>query len=104
MIQADVEERSQLAQQLFPRSGDDVAALIAHVQSEQRSLRERNLAVWALGQLRDPRALPVLEAAYTGEPCNHDLFLCQRELSKAMGLCRGETPNILFIHARREQE
>jgi len=102
-IQTGVEERSQLAQESFSRPGDDVGALIAYVQSEQHSLRERNQAVWALGQLRDPRAVPLLEAAYTGEPCSHDLFLCQRELGKALKLCRGETPNFLFIRTRRVQ-
>lgn len=101
MIQGGVEEYSAEAQQCFPAPGDDVEALIRYVQSEQHSLGERNRAVWALGQLRDPRALPVLEAAFTGEPCDHARFLCQRELEKAIELCHGETPNFLFIHARK---
>lgn len=75
-IQSDVEKSSQVAQEVFPHPGDDVAALMAIVESAQHSLRERNQAVWALGHLRDPRALSVLEAAYTGEPCDHSRFLC----------------------------
>ena len=76
------------------------------LRSEQRSPHERNEAVWALGQLRDPRALPVLESAYAssyaGTPCNPNLFLCQYGLDKAIEAC--ETPNILFIHTRRAQQ
>jgi hypothetical protein len=102
-IQSDVDEFSARAQASFPSPGDDVSALIAYVQSDRHSLRERNHAVWSLGQLRDSRALPVLEAAFTGEPCHHDVALCQRELKKAIALCRGEAPNILFIRARRSR-
>jgi len=34
------------------------------------------------------RALPVLESFYTGGECEHDKFLCQRELSKAIYGCK----------------
>ena len=37
-------------------SGDRVEALIAYLQSEEHSLRNRNRAVWALGQIGDDRA------------------------------------------------
>ncbi len=70
-------------------AGDRVEALIAYVNSESHSLRDRNHAVWALGQIGDRRALPVLEGFYTGGPCNHDKYLCQRELQKAIKLCKG---------------
>ena len=69
--------------------GDQVSALIAYVDAPAHSLRERDRAVWALGQLGDARALPVLEKYATGEPCDHDHALCQRELTKATELCRG---------------
>ncbi len=70
-------------------AGDRIEALMAYVNSENHSLRERNRAVWALGQIGDERALPALERFYTGQPCNHDTSLCQRELGKAVKLCKG---------------
>jgi hypothetical protein len=103
-IQDEVERFSAQAQRDFPTSGDEVEALLVYMQSGEHSLRARNLAVWTLGQLRDPRALPALEAAYTGGECNHDLHLCQRELKKAIDLCRGETPNFLLIRTPKARE
>ena len=35
------------------------------------------------------RSLPVLEAVYTGEPCDHEEVLCQYELEKAIKRCGG---------------
>ena len=70
-------------------SGDQVEALVAFVEAPTHSLHERNRAVWALGQLGDARALPVLERHFTAKACDHDRALCQRELGKALELCRG---------------
>jgi hypothetical protein len=69
--------------------GDKIEALIAYVNSERHSLRDRNRAVWALGQLGEKQALPTLQKFYTGLPCDHNRYLCQRELKKAIELCRG---------------
>ena len=103
-IQSSLDEHSTIAQQAHPHPGDDLAALIAYLESDSHSPREKNQAVWALGQLRDSRALPALERYYTGQPCNHDEFICQRELAKAIELCQGQAPNILFIKARQQAE
>jgi len=70
-------------------AGDRIEALMAYVNSDDHTLRERNHAVWALGQIGDERALPVLERFNTGQPCNHDTSLCQRELGRAIKLCKG---------------
>ena len=86
-IRSSVKEISAEATQQYP--GDRIEALITYVNSENHSLRQRNLAVWALGQIGDERALPVLEKSYTGGPCDHDNCLCQRELQKAVKLCKG---------------
>ena len=64
-------------------------ALIEYMNSESHPLKERNRAVWALGRLRDPRALPALEGVYTGDLCEHARFLCQYELEKAIKRCGG---------------
>lgn len=87
MIASGVRTAREAALQEHP--GDPVAALTAYVDTSTHGRRERNRAVWALGQLGDPRALPVLEKHYTGGPCQHDRALCQHELAKAIRLCRG---------------
>jgi hypothetical protein len=71
--------------------GDRVEALIAQVDCETCNLDNRNHAVWALGQLRDERALPVLYKHYTGKPCNHMRQICQYELSKAIKWTEGNS-------------
>jgi hypothetical protein len=58
---------SRKAQSQFP--GKRVEALIALVQCQSCDRRDRNSAVWALGQLDDQRALPVLESCYAGNHC-----------------------------------
>jgi hypothetical protein len=70
--------------------GDRVDALIAYASCEEHSLRERNRAVWALGQLGDQRALPFLRSL-EGGTCDHEHRLCQREIRKAIRLCQGAT-------------
>lgn len=92
LISTGVHAAGQAALRDHP--GDRVLALIAYVDSPHHSFRERNRAVWALGQLGDRRALPVLEKHFTGEACDHQRRLCQYELRKALELCRGGT-NIL---------
>ena len=67
--------------------GDRIEAVLAYIESDSHSLRERNKAVWALGYLGDKRALPVLKKYYTGPPCDHDKYLCQGELEKAIKKC-----------------
>ena len=86
-IRSSVKEMSAIATRQYP--GDRIEALVRYVDSENHSLRERNRAVWALGQIGDERALPALEKLYTGEPCDHDNSLCQRELQRAITACKG---------------
>ncbi|MHC4741695.1 MAG: hypothetical protein ACYS8Z_07280 [Planctomycetota bacterium] len=69
----------------FP--GDKVEAVLGYIESDRYSLKERNKAVWALGYLGDKRALPVLKKHFTGGPCDHDKYLCQGELAKAIKKC-----------------
>mgnify|MGYP000218033278 CR=1 FL=1 len=88
-IHASVERYCSVAQAAHPHPGDDVAALIDFVKSDEHSLADRNLAVWTLGRLRDSAALPALESFYTGGECDHDTRLCQGELWKAIVLCGG---------------
>lgn len=78
----------------FP--GDKVEALVAYLDSEGPSLRDKNHAIWALGRFRDPRALPALEKLVTGQPCDHAHYVCQYELKKAIENCSGQTLNPYF--------
>ena len=83
------EQYCAVAQQAHPHPSDDIASLSDFMNSEDHSLRERNLATWTLGQRRDPAALPALESVYTAQECDHDTQLCQHELRKAIKLCGG---------------
>jgi hypothetical protein len=74
--------------------GDCVEALVNQLEDENRGYRDRNHAIWALGQLGDARALPALNAFYTGviperEPL--DEMISQYELRKALALANGGT-------------
>jgi len=89
--------RSVSAEAVQELPGDQIPALMTYVESPKHSFRERNRAVWALGQLGDPRALPVLNRYFTGAPCDHEHALCQYELSKAIRLCKGGTNITAFF-------
>ncbi|HOX25700.1 MAG TPA: hypothetical protein PLL30_10975 [Candidatus Krumholzibacteria bacterium] len=86
-IGGDVRVAARDAQARF--GGGAVAALSAVATSVDAPLDERNRAIWALGQLGDPAALPVLERLQTGAGCQHDRAVCQREVHKAIAACRG---------------
>ena len=86
-ITSGVKAISAEANEEFP--GDRIEALIKYAGSENHSLRQRNKTVWALGQIGDERALSALRKWYIGGPCDHDEFLCQHELQKAITLCQG---------------
>ncbi|MBZ5581994.1 MAG: hypothetical protein LAQ30_07270 [Acidobacteriia bacterium] len=64
--------------------GDRITGLTRLVNCDGCDLHERDMAVWALGELRDRRALPVLDAHFTGATCDHNRYLCQYELRKAI--------------------
>jgi len=70
---------------------DCVDSLILRLSDENSSIREKNRAIWALGQFADKRALSKLQALYTGhilqekEPIDQ---VSQYELSKAIKWCQ----------------
>lgn len=69
---------------------DTTKSLLAVTTNTSLPLKERNRAIWALGQLGNQQALSTLELLYTGKECDHDHSLCQHELYKAIRLCQGE--------------
>jgi len=64
IIGSSVRLFSHKAQSQFP--GNRVQALIALVKCQSCDRRDRNNAVWTLGQLDSPAALPVLESCASG--------------------------------------
>ncbi|MGD9129239.1 MAG: hypothetical protein PVJ09_02015 [Candidatus Woesebacteria bacterium] len=89
-IGVEVKERCMMAQSRY--EGDCVEALIQVVDGDENSFRERNYAIWTLGQLGDEKAREVLEKHYTGviperEP--YDKGLSQYELQKSLKLLDG---------------
>jgi hypothetical protein len=87
VIGADVRAASRAA--VEEHGGEVVEALMVCVDDANHSLTQRNRAIWALGQLGNPRALPVLLKHYSGQACDHANGLCQRELRKAIELTKG---------------
>jgi len=82
--------------------GTCTEALISLLNDESRGFNPRNSAIWALGQLGDNRALPILQSYYTGNIPNReplDQTLSQYELEKAIKLTSGN-PNITAIFWR----
>jgi hypothetical protein len=91
-ISSSVRETIRIAQRDHPRPKDDLGALVAYLDSGTHALKERELAIWTLGRLRDARALPALEKYYTGRQCDHRTTICQYELVKALRLCGTAMP------------
>ena len=89
MIGWGINKESRSAMARF--SGDRIEALMALVDCQDCRLEDRNHAVWALGQLRDKRALPVLYKYRSGKPCSHSRQICQYEISKAIRWTEGNS-------------
>ncbi len=73
--------------------GDNVEALIALAGSQTASFRDRNRAIWALGQIGDKRALPLLEELDTDEkqkkPYDRSAYIVQYTVEKAINQING---------------
>lgn len=67
-----------------------VDSLIKLTQSDKKTFREKNTAIWTLGQLADKKALPTLRSLYMGKVPrkeSYDKTLSQYELKKAITWC-----------------
>ena len=65
-------------------------SLIALIESPEFTLKQKNRAIWVLGELKSKEALPKLESMLTGKPCHHETEICQYELKKAILKMKGE--------------
>ena len=104
MIAWGINKESRSAMARF--AGDRIEALMALVDCQNCRLEDRNHAVWALGQLRDKRALPVLYKYRTGKSCNHSWQICQYEISKAIRWTEGNSymlPQIWRVMVRDDR-
>lgn len=89
-IGSDVRRYCKTAKKRYP--GTCVSALTEIVLDESMPYRDRNHAIWALGQLGDPKALTYLNKYNTGkitEKESIDTALSQYELTKAIKLMQG---------------
>jgi len=89
-IGKSVQKKCNDAQEKY--EGNCTEALIAVLKDENNPYRERNSAIWALGQLGNKETTPILEKYYTGnipdrEPL--DKTISQYELKKALELTNG---------------
>ncbi len=91
LIRSGLQRVSDDAVARFP--GDRAEALTQVVDCEACALADRNRAVWALGQMTEVRALPVLRKYYDAQPCNHSARLCQYELRKAIRMIQAPNPS-----------
>ena len=83
----NVQNISEKAKSEF--GSDHVEALIALMESENFSFKDRNRAIWALGQIGDKRALPHLTKLNTkvpsqAKPWNSGKYLVKFSIEKAV--------------------
>ena len=88
VIGSSLRRFSRDAQSQFP--GSRIEALIELVKCQSCDRRDRNHAVWALGQFDDQRALPILETCQGGNSCG---FLDRETLQVALRHLRHEDRN-----------
>jgi len=87
LIGYDVIAKCDLAKDKY-QTNDCADGLIQSLKDDSNTLKQRNQTIWALGQLGDEKALPVLESYYDGSECDHHTKLCQYELKKAINLVK----------------
>ena len=99
LIGDEVENRCKIVQQEY--EGDCVEALMKLIKDETTEYREKNNAIWALGQLGDKRALLFLQKYYIAYDSNdrnkQDEAISQYELHKAIKLLNGGFNATAFI-------
>lgn len=87
-IHSEAKNIANKAVEVFHKNNTE--ALIAVIESDEYTLKDKNNAVWALGVLKDKQALSKLETMITGLECNHDSTICQYEIKKAILKIKGD--------------
>ncbi|MFP4083153.1 MAG: hypothetical protein ACLFVG_10440 [Candidatus Aminicenantes bacterium] len=85
-------------------NGDCVEALMVLIESDAFSFREKNKAIYALGQMGDKRALPLLEKLNTGEvqkkPYDPSKYIVQYSVKKAIKQIKGEF-SLIYLDCKK---
>ena len=87
---------------------DSIQSLINYINSPNHTLKEKNSAVWALGQFADKKAVPFLTklseelTGSDGEELSHDNYVCRYEVDKALRQCT-EGSIDKFIYSNRDK-
>ena len=94
-------QRSRTIQAVSEKAREDnqgsrIEVLSSYLNSNDISFEEMNRVIWVLGELRDPSALATLQALATSEVCDHDRYVCQKEVQKAIQKVQGKLPNPYF--------
>jgi hypothetical protein len=81
---------TEQAKSAFP--GDAVESLSSFILSDSQSFEDKNTAIWVLGQLADPEAIPFLEElnseiAEQSVPFDRSGGLSKYEIEKAIKWC-----------------
>lgn len=92
-IKSDIDKHVSYAVNEY--GGDKVEALVDVLNSETVSLKAKNNAVWTLTYIGDQRALPALKSLQTGQECDHDRYVCQRELKRAIAQIEGTRLSVM---------
>jgi hypothetical protein len=69
---------------------DKVESLLLLLDSDRHSSKEKNDAIWALGVLKDERALNKLESLMTEEKSGKAEKYCRREIEKSIEKIKGK--------------
>jgi len=94
------EVKNQCVQATREYGGGCVGALVKVLDDENNKYRQRNSVIWALGQLGDKQALPILQKYCTGQIPDReplDTTISQYELKKAIALVKGGTNISAFV-------
>ncbi len=70
--------------------GSCTTALLSVVNDERSSIKDKDLAIWAIGQIGNPEAITALQAHQTDEECPRKACISQFEIQKAIDLCSGK--------------
>ena len=75
--------------------GDCTETLIQYVESDETTYGQKNQGIWALSQLSDERALPLmhklLENKTCKDPCDRNNCICELLVSRAIKFTEGFT-------------
>lgn len=63
---------------------DVTTSMIEQLKCDTVSLSSKNRVIWAIGIVGNTTALPYLKTLLTGQECDHEKYVCQKELLKAI--------------------